>query len=144
MPLKTSTPMSGRFRLEESELFLSVHGWPVAGSSGGLTLAITAQRSAPQGWMRIVQPSLSTQRPVGSASAGSIKINISASTAKAAVSVKHDLIARASLDLHHAPVLERHPPVHPLRQFHVVRGDDRGEPGGAHELRQGLEDVGRG
>src|SRR4051794_4851705 len=127
MPLKTSTPISGRLRLAASELFLSVWGWPVAGSSGGFTLATTAHRSGPQAWIRMVQPSLSSQSPVGSAAAGATPTAIKAEAAKAALRIERALIA-LSLDLHHPAILECHAAVHPLRQFHVVSGDDGGEP----------------
>src|SRR4051812_17238200 len=143
MPLKTSTPISGRLRLAASELFLSVWGWPVAGSSGGFTLATTAHRSGPQAWMRMVQPSLSSHSPVGSATAGATPTATKAQAANVALRIERALIA-LSLDLYHPAILERHAAVHPLRQFHVVGGDHSGKPGGAHELGERVEDMTRG
>src|SRR4051794_31017622 len=127
MPLKTSTPISGRLRFDASELFLSVWGWPVAGSSGGFTLATTAHRSGPQAWMRMVQPSLSSQSPVGSAAAAATPTAIKAEAAKAALRIERALIT-VLLNLHHPAILKRHAAVHPLRQFHVVGGDHSREP----------------
>src|SRR2546423_3894080 len=74
-------PMSGRSRFDTSGLFLSVQPLPVAGSSGGCVLTMCAQSACPQVWMRIVQPSLSSQMPVGSAKAGAMFANIKRSAA---------------------------------------------------------------
>src|SRR2546423_6298811 len=74
-------PMSGRSRFDTSGLFLSVQPLPVAGSSGGCVLTMCAQSACPQVWMRIVQPSLSSQIPVGSAKAGPMFANLKSSAA---------------------------------------------------------------
>src|SRR5437763_4457032 len=67
--------MSGRSRFDASPLFLSVHGFPVGGSSGGCVLVISAHSACAHAWMRIVQPSLSSQTPVGSAKAGAMLVH---------------------------------------------------------------------
>src|SRR4051794_25174268 len=88
----------------------------------------------------MVQPSLSSQSPVGSAAAGGAPTAIKAQAANVALRIERALIT-VSLDLHHPAILERHAAVHPLRQFHVVGGDYSGEPGGAHELGERVEDM---
>ena len=47
----------------------------------------------------------------------------------------------ALLQFHHVSVLERHAAVHAAGELHVVGRDQRGEAGGAHELRQRVEHV---
>src|ERR1051325_9584724 len=143
MLLKTSIPTNGRLRFAASALFLSVWAWPVAGSSGGFTLAITPHRPGPRDCMRMVQPSLSSQSPVGSAAAGTIHTANQAHTAHATLRIERTFIS-ALPDLHHAAILERHAAVHPLRQLHVVGGDDGGQPGCAYELGKRVEDMARG
>src|SRR6266705_1343658 len=62
-------PTSGRLRRPGSAFFLSVHGWPVAGSSRGLRLEIVPHIASPHAWMRMAHPSLSSQTPSTLASA---------------------------------------------------------------------------
>src|ERR1041385_8358724 len=88
----------------------------------------------------MVQPSLSSQSPVGSAATGAAPAAMNAHATNATLRVDRALIA-VSLYFHNATALERHPTVHPLRQFHVVRGDHGGEAGGAHQLGERVEDV---
>src|SRR3974390_3786757 len=47
----------------------------------------------------------------------------------------------SSLRFDDLPVLQGHAPVHPGRQIHVVRGDDRREAGRPHQLGQGVEHM---
>jgi hypothetical protein len=45
-----------------------------------------------------------------------------------------------SLQLYHLPLAPRHPPVH-AGEFHVVGGNDGGQPRGAHQLGERREHM---
>src|SRR3954464_2564549 len=84
MPSTICTPIKGRLRLAESELFLSVFGFPVSGSFGFFNQMIVPHRAPPDFaiFMRQVQPSVS-HVPVGSAaSAPSQLAKTSSATAR--------------------------------------------------------------
>src|ERR1051326_7770224 len=46
--------------------------------------------------------------------------------------------------LHHLAVAQGDAPVHAARQFHIVGGDDGGEAGRAHQLRERAKHMVRG
>src|ERR1044072_3180465 len=62
------TPISGRLRLAESELFLSVFGFPVSGSFGSFSPTIVPHKAPPQSAILTRElPAWVSHVPVGSA-----------------------------------------------------------------------------
>src|SRR5437588_8229686 len=102
------TPISGRFCLAASALFLSVLAWPVAGSIGSLRPTMVPHSAPPQSATRTrdLPPSVS-QVPVGSAASAPDAHATSPSAATAQPAIRMIVIVDPSLQNFRARRIER-------------------------------------